>query len=335
MSGPGDKPDKPDKPDPAPEKDGKAAERNMTVTPAKVAHAPSPARSKRTAIPAAPGHTGEPMEIKGAETPATEGTGSGAKPGAPAAVDISAKPAADAAAQDGAPDEKAAKKARKKASKEPKQKAPKGPRRRGVFSWFFAGLGLAVALVGGLASWNVWADPHYVVSPRLDALMQDFGGYVAAATLFGLALIAVSLLRGRAAFATTAFIAVLGVLVAVATTVLLGIGAAILCGRQPVFAAGSPDRRMVVIAVRGRCGVTREFTYRVSVRELGPSVPRETMIFQSFGRPAPSEVVFTGGGTISVLIKSSNAEAAPRYTVTIDRKTFKPDRVWRFDVRTD
>jgi hypothetical protein len=87
--------------------------------------------------------------------------------------------------------------------------------------------------------------------------------------------------------------------------------------------------------VRGRCGMTREYTYRVSVRELGPSIPRQAMIFQSFGRPAPAEVVFSQDRTISVLTKSANAEAAPRYTVTIDRKTFKPDKTWRFDSRTD
>jgi len=304
MSGPGDTQDKP-------QTGGETAEKNLTVTPAKVAHA----RSERPAIPATPGHTGEPMDLKGTEAPAE------AKAAAePIAVSKASK---DAAAM--APDEKA--------PKGPKDKAPK--RRRGVVSWFFAGLGLAIALVCGLASWNVWSDPHYVISPRLDALMQDFGGYVAAAAIFGLALISVSLLRRRAAFVVTMGLVILGVLVAAFTTVLLGVGASIMCGRERVFSQGAPDRRLVVIAVRGRCGVTREYTYRVSVRELGPSIPRQAMIFQSFGRPAPAEVVFSQDRTISVLTKSGNAEAAPRYTVTIDRRTLKPDKVWRFDARTD
>jgi hypothetical protein len=304
MSGPGDTQDKP-------QTGGETAEKNLTVTPAKVAHA----RSERPAIPATPGHTGEPMDLKGTEAPAE------AKAAAePIAVSKASK---DAAAM--APDEKA--------PKGPKDKAPK--RRRGVVSWFFAGLGLAIALVCGLASWNVWSDPHYVISPRLDALMQDFGGYVAAAAIFGLAFISVSLLRRRAAFVVTMGLVILGVLVAAFTTVLLGVGASIMCGRERVFSQGAPDRRLVVIAVRGRCGVTREYTYRVSVRELGPSIPRQAMIFQSFGRPAPAEVVFSQDRTISVLTKSGNAEAAPRYTVTIDRKTLKPDKVWRFDARTD
>ncbi|HUT49344.1 MAG TPA: hypothetical protein VM325_08390 [Alphaproteobacteria bacterium] len=319
MSGPGDTPEKPDPasdpaPGPARDRANDAAEKNLTVTPAKVAHAST--RSDRAAIPATPGDTGEPMDLKGAEVPA--------KP-AGAATKVEASHAVKADAET-AP----------KAPEAPRDKSPKSPpRRRGVIAWFLAGLGLAIAALAGLASRNVWSDPHYVISPRLDAVMQDFGGYVAAATLLGLALIAAALLRGRAAFVTTAFMLILAAVVVAFTTVLLGVGAAIMCGREPVFTQGAPDRRLVVIAVRGRCGVTREFTYRVSVRELGPSVPRQTMIFQSFGRPAPSEVVFTKDRTISVLIKSNNAEAAPRYTVTIDRKTFKPDKVWRFDVRTD
>ena len=305
MSGPGDTPDKS-------KTGGEAADKNLTVTPAKVAHAPS----ERAAIPATPGKTGEPMDLKGAEVAA-----------APAA-----KPSKDAANKETA--EKGARSEKEKAPKGPKEKAPK-KRRRGVFAWFSAGIGLAIAVIGGLASWNVWSDPHYVISPRLDALMQDFGGYVAAAAVFGLALVAVSLLRRRLAVVVTTGLVILGVLVAAFTTLLLGVGVAIMCGREPVFTQGSPDRRLVVIAVRGRCGVTREYTYRVSVRELGPSIPRQVMIFQSFGRPAPAEVVFSKDRTISVLTKSGNAEAAPRYTVTIDRKTLKPDKVWRFDARTD
>jgi hypothetical protein len=310
MSGPGDTPEKP-------AAGGDAPEKNVTVTPARIAHA----RTEPGAIPASPGDSGEPMDLKGTEAPAT------------AQSENAAKSSSDGASKEAT--EKALKELKEETptgSKAPKDKAPK---RRGVVAWFFAGLGFAIAVLAGLASWNVWAEPHYVISPRLDAVMQDFGGYVATVTLFGLALIAATLLRGRAAFVVTAGIVILGVLVAVLTTVLLGMGAAIMCNREPVFAQGSPDRRLEVIAVRGKCGVTREYTYRVSVRELGPSIPRETMIFQSFGRPAPAEVVFSQDRTISVLIKSTNAEAAPRYTVTIDRKTFKPDKVWRFDMRTD
>jgi hypothetical protein len=305
MSGPGDTQDKTDTTSSG---GGDTAEKNLTVTPAKVAHA----RSEAASIPATPGHTGEPMDLKGTEAPAK----------------VEAKAAAEPA--------KASRASKDEAGKESKEMAPKGPkRRRGVVSWFFAGLGVAIALICGLASWNVWSDPHYVISPRLDALMQDFGGYVAAAAVFGLALISVSLLRRRVAFVVTTGLSILGVLVAAFTTVLLGVGASIMCGRERVFSQGAPDRRLVVIAVRGRCGVTREYTYRVSVRELGPSIPRQAMIFQSFGRPAPEEVVFSQDRTISVLTQSGNAESAPRYTVTIDRKTLKPDKVWRFDARTD
>jgi len=317
MSGPGDPTDKTETPPAAP------AERSITVTPAKVAHA----KSERVAIPAGPGNSGEPMELKGTEAPAKP------KDEAAKAADAPA-PGETRKSRREKRKEKAAAKAATKAAAREKQKAPKPPRRRGFFSWFFAGLGLAIAALAGLASWNVWAEPHYVLSPRLDALMQDYGGYLAAVTLLGLALIGVSLLRRRAALVVTSFILVLAVVVAALTTVLLGVGATIMCGREPVFSQGSPDRRLVVVAVRGRCGMTREYTYRVSVRELGPSIPRQAMIFQSFGRPAPSEVVFSKDRTISVLIKSGNAEAAPRYTVTIDRKTFKPDKVWRFDMRT-
>lgn len=312
MSGPGDTQDKTDTTSSG---GGDTAEKNLTVTPAKVAHA----RSEAAAIPATPGRTGEPMDLKGTE--------------APAKAEAAGEPVKTSKASKASKDD-AAKEPKEKAPKGPKKKAPKGSR-RGVVSWFFAGLGLAITALCGLASWNVWSDPHYVISPRLDALMQDFGGYVAAAAVFGLALISVSLLRRRAALVVTTGLVILGVLMAAFTTVLLGVGAAIMCGRERVFSQGAPDRRMVVIAVRGRCGVTREYTYRVSVRELGPSIPRQVMIFQSFGRPAPAEVVFSKDRTISVLTQSGNAEAAPRYTVTVDRKTLKPDKVWRFDARTD
>jgi len=321
MSGPGDPTEKTEA---APAKDGAAAEKSVTVTPAKVAHA----KSERVAIPADPGQSGEPMDLKGTEAPAKP------KDEAAKAVDAAA-PGETKKSRRQLRKEKAAAKAASKAEAKEKEKAAKPPRRRGFFSWFFAGLGLAIAAVAGLASWNVWSEPHYVLSPRLDALMQDYGGYLAAVTLLGLALIGASLLRRRAALVVTSFILVLAVVVAAMTTVLLGVGATIMCGREPIFSQGSPDRRLVVVAVRGRCGMTREYTYRVSVRELGPSIPRQAMIFQSFGRPAPSEVVFSKDRTISVLIKSGNAEAAPRYTVTIDRKTFKPDKVWRFDMRTN
>lgn len=338
MSGPGDTPkatgDKSaDKSDRAAgrttdEKTGEgAAEKSVTVTPAKVAHA----RSAGTGIPATPGHTGEPMDLKGTEPAAKD------KPEAKGEKTDATTDATDTGSK--VPNDKTPKGS--KGSKEPPEKKPEekkpetAKRRRGVVSWFFAGLGLAIAAVAGLASWNVWSEPHYVISPRLDALMQDYGGYVAAVTLFGLAMIGASLLRGRAAFVVTAGILILGVLVAGLTTVLLAVGAAIMCGQEPIFSQGAPDRRLMVIAVRGRCGVTREFTYRVSVRELGPSIPRQTMIFQSFGRPAPAEVVISQDRTISVLTESNNAEGSPRYTVTIDRKTFKPDKVWRFDARTD
>jgi hypothetical protein len=339
MSGPGDKPDKPDPaPEAAPGGDGKAADKTppkgMTVIPAKGASAAADDRGGPAAFPAQPGDTGEPMELKGAERPPKPAE----KPDAAAAkAPETARSTDKAGAKAGAKtDDPAGEKAAKEeAPKGPKEKAPKVRRGRGAVSWFFAGLGLAVAGLAGAASWNVWSDPHYVVSPRLDALMQDYGGYVAAACLFGLALVAAMLLRRRKAFAVTAFIATLGVAVAVITTVLLGIGAGIMCGRQPVFSQASPDRRLKVIAVRGKCGVTRQYTYRVSVRELGPSVPRQTMIFQSFGRPAPSEVLFITDRVITVLTNGKKAGSARRYTVTIDRKTFRPDKVWRFDVRTD
>ena len=96
-------------------------------------------------------------------------------------AEVASPPEAKAAAAAKAP--KASTEGNAKGSKEmgPKGAQEKGPKkRRGVFSWFFAGIGLAIATICGLASWNVWSDPHYVISPRLDALTQDFGGYVAA-----------------------------------------------------------------------------------------------------------------------------------------------------------
>jgi len=321
-----------------PPKDGPRApakaEKSVTVTPARAARAAPP-------LPTPP-HSDEPMELK-----------SNTELELKASTKIESKPEPkpetkpEPKTETGTEPEKAAKtpaeektakkrKPKKEAAKKEKPEKEKKPRKgRGAVSWFVAGIGLAVVIIGGVGSWNVWSEPHYVLNPQLDALMQDYGGYLAAAALFGLALTAGMVLRRRWALVVPMVLVILGVLVAVGTTVLLGVGVGALCGRQPVFQVASPDRRLLVSAVRGKCGVTRELTYRISVRELGPTFPRQTVIFQSFGKPVPTEVIFSKDRTITVLVKGATEGAATRHTVTIDRKTMMPDKVWRFDVRTE
>ena len=217
--------------------------------------------------------------------------------------------------------------AKKSKKKKKKKKAPGG---RGVLAWFVAGFAFALAVAFGAAFWNAWRDPHLVIAPRIDALFHDFGGYLLAGCLFALALTAACVLRRRWAWLAPAALAIVGGVVLAGYTILLGIGAGLMCGREPVFHAASADRRLLVVAVRGNCGVTTEYTYRVSVREIGPSLPRETTIFSSFGTPVPAEAIFSSNRAITVIAKGKNGQPGDRYTVTIDRRAMKPDKVWRF-----
>lgn len=217
----------------------------------------------------------------------------------------------------------------KKPSAETAKKKKKGKRGRGPSAWFVAGLALSGAIVLGGILWNAFSEPRTIVSPPLDTFTQNFSGYILSAALIALAILCACILRRRWAWLVPGGFALAGAVVAVASTVLLVLGGGQACGER-AFETASPDRRLLVVAVRGNCGARSAFTYTVVVRELGHSFPRQSTIFKSFDGPIPTEVSFSTDRTLTLLTASSNDKPAERYTVTIDRRSLRPDKVWRF-----
>lgn len=184
-------------------------------------------------------------------------------------------------------------------------------------------------IVLGLLLWNAFSEPRYVFSPLLDTFIQKFSGYVLAAALIALGIVFAGILRRRWAWIIPAGFGLAGAVVAVAGTAYLVLGGGQACGNRQ-FEAASPDRRLLVVAVRGNCAGTSAFTYIVVVRELGPSFPRQSTIFKSFDSPVPTEVNFSTDRTLTLLATKPSEKLPERYTVTIDRRSLRPDKVWRF-----
>jgi hypothetical protein len=202
-------------------------------------------------------------------------------------------------------------------------------RGRSSFAWFIAGLALSGTIVLGLLLWNAYSEPRIIISPALDMLVQKFSGYVLAGALILFAVVCAGILRRRWAWLVPGGFVLAGATLAIAGTVLLMLGDGAACGKR-LFETASPDRRLLVVAMRGNCGETTGFTYTVVVRELGPSFPRQSTIFKSSESPVPSEVTFSTERTLTLLATKPNEKLAQRYTVTIERRSLRPDKVWRF-----
>jgi len=201
---------------------------------------------------------------------------------------------------------------------------------RSTFAWFVAGFALSGVIALGLVLWNAWSEPHYILSPRLDTIIQEFDGHLLALAVLALGFVFAGILRRRWAWIVPGGFAIASMVIAFASTLLLGFGGELTCAKRQ-FEATSPDRRLLVIAVRGNCGGMSTFTYTVVVRELGPSFPRQTTIFKSTAKPIPVEASFSTARTLTLLTAGENEKPPVRFTVTIERKTFRPDKVWRFD----
>ncbi len=216
-----------------------------------------------------------------------------------------------------------------KAAAETGEKKKKKKRGRSSLAWFLAGLALSGAIVLASILWNAYSEPRYVLSPPLDTFIEKFSGYILSAALIALAILCACLLQRRWAWFVPGGFALAGALLAVASTVLLLFGGGLACGKRQ-FETASPDRRLLVVAVRGNCRETTAFAYTVVVRELGPSFPRQSTIFKSVDSPVPAEVSFSTDRTLTLLTAESNDNPPGRYTVTIERKSLLPDKVWRF-----
>lgn len=241
--------------------------------------------------------------------------------------------AEDAKAKD-AKAKRAARRAKAEASKTEKAKAKQAqPARKPVgfarlLGWFAVGVALAAAAAIAALLWSAWSEPAYVVSPRLSVLASDFGGYALGALAFCSALVVAMLFRGAASWAGFALLTIVAAILIGGQALMLSMGITA-CEREQMLEAASSDRRLVVIALKGACGGADE-SYRVKVRELGPLVPREVTIFESFAKPVPAEIAFANGGAITIVAKPED-DGAPgaRYPVTLDRRSMKPDKVWK------
>lgn len=209
------------------------------------------------------------------------------------------------------------------------EKGKKQRRGRSSLAWFLAGLALSGAIVLAFILWNAFSEPRYVLSPALDTLTQKLIGYVVAAALIALGMVCACLLRRRWAWLVPGGFALAGAVIAIASTVLLVFGGGLACGKRQ-FETASPDRRLLVVAVRGSCGESAAFTYTVVVRELGPSFPRQSTIFTSVDKPVPAGVNFSTERTLTLLTGKPSDTRQGRYTVTIERNSLRPDKVWRF-----
>ncbi|MCZ6858936.1 MAG: hypothetical protein O7I42_01415 [Alphaproteobacteria bacterium] len=209
------------------------------------------------------------------------------------------------------------------------EKNKKRRRGRSSFAWFVAGLAISAAIVLGGILWNAFSEPRYVSSPPLNIFIQKFSGYILSAALIAIAIFCACLLRRRWAWLVPGGFVLAGAVVGVASTVLLVLGGGLACGKRQ-FETASPDGRLLVVAMRGNCGETTAFTYTVVVRELGPSFPRQSTIFKSFDGPIPTEVSFSTDRTLTLLTGKPSDKILGRYTVTIERKSLRPDKVWRF-----
>lgn len=208
-------------------------------------------------------------------------------------------------------------------------KGKKKRRGRSAFAWFLAGLALSGTIVLGGILWNVFSQPRYVLSPPLDIFAEKFSGYVLAAALTALGILCACILRRRWAWLIPGGLVLAATVIGVASTVLLVLGGGLACGER-LFETASPDRRLLIVARRGNCGEATAFTYSVVVRELGPSFPRQSTIFKSHNGPIPSEVIFSTDRTLTLLTGKPSDKIPGRYTVTIERKNLRPDKVWRF-----
>jgi hypothetical protein len=239
--------------------------------------------------------------------------------------------AKDAKAKKDAKAERAARRA--KASKAEKAKKTEKAARQPVgfarlFGWFIVGIAVTVAAAIAALLWGAWSEPAYVVSPQLNALASDFGGYALGALVFCLALVVAMLFRGAAGWLGFALLTVVAAILIGGQALMLSMGITS-CERERVLEAASPDRRLVVIALKGACRGAEEMSYRVKVRELGPLVPREVTIFESFAKPVPAEIAFANGA-ITIVAKPEDDGAPPaHYPVTLDRRSMKPGKVWR------
>ena len=202
-------------------------------------------------------------------------------------------------------------------------------RGRSAFAWFLAGLALSGAIVLGGILWNTFSEPRYILSPPLDMFAEKFSGYVLAAALIALGILWGCILRRRWAWLIPGGFGLAAAVVGIASTVLLVLGGGLACGKRQ-FETASPDRRLLIVARRGNCGETTSFTYTVVVRELGPSFPRQGTIFKSHNGPVPTEVIFSTDRTLTLLTGKPGDKIPGRYTVTIERKSLRPDKVWRF-----
>lgn len=195
---------------------------------------------------------------------------------------------------------------------------------------FIAGFALAPTLLLAAALGNAWGNTQYVISPSVNDLIEDFGGYALGAAMFCFAFVSIFLMAGRWRWIVPSLFSVAGALVIAGYTLALGVGAGLMCGRDQQFAKSDPDRRYLVVGIKGNCGATEVFTYRVVVREIGAVIPRQTKVFESYGKPIPADVAFITSRVLSVVAKSENGRDGERFTVSLDPETLRPDRVWRF-----
>ena len=227
-----------------------------------------------------------------------------------------------------------------KDSKKPKRKraAQKGtkasqPPKTGfltLLARFLAGFALVPTLLLAAAVGNAWGNTQYVLSPSVNELIEDFGGYALGVALICLAIVSVFLMAGRWRWIVPSVFSVAGALVIAGYTLAMGLGAGLMCGRDHQFSKSDPERRFMVVGIRGNCGSAEVATYRVVVREIGPLVPRQTKVFESFGKPIPADVEFITGRVLSIIAKSERGRDGERFAVSLDPTSFRADRVWRF-----
>ena len=62
---------------------------------------------------------------------------------------------------------------------------------------FIAGFALAPTLLLAAAIGNAWGNTQYVISPAVNDLIEDFGGYALGAAMFCFAVVSIFLMAGR------------------------------------------------------------------------------------------------------------------------------------------
>ena len=230
--------------------------------------------------------------------------------------------------------QKSTAKPQSKAKRPPKKgtKASKKPAtsRLTLVARFLAGFALAPTLVLAAALGNAWGDTQYVISPSVNDLIADYGGYALGIAMFCFAIVSIFLMAGRWRWIVPSVFSVAGALIIAGYTLALGLGAGLMCERVRQFTKADAERQYLVLGVRGNCGATDVYAYRVLVREIGPMIPRQTKVFESFGKPVPADVEFITSRVLSIVGASEKGREGERFTVTLDANSFRPDRVWRF-----